>query len=341
MKRLLFFPLLVFLFSSCSFAGELVLINGDRIAGEFLRIQGETLVWASHNFGELQVPTSKVDSIQTDTAMKLDGHEEPCFWGSMSGGHLRFECDDGDSGQVHIMSLNMVIPHQQYVGGHYNYRGKLSASGRKSAGNKDEEIWAVDSETLFRRGDLRHEVQVEYDSIAKTEDETESRGQVRYSLDWFFEEKWFWYNNLRFGFDEPANIREGYVYGTGLGYQVWETSISALSLETGLDFLKERYQPPEEPTAEFNPENRTAAWRWALDLRYLLPRSAALFHRHQLVQSLEDSEDWLLETETGLSMPLTGQLFTEVKVEYDTDNVPAEGGVREDKQVTVGVGYSW
>jgi putative salt-induced outer membrane protein YdiY len=340
-KRLLCCPLLFFLFSPLAFAGELVLYNGDRLAGEFVRIQGEALVWNSDNFGEIQVPTSKVDSVQTGIAMKLDGHEQPCYWVSVAEGHVRFDCVDGDSDEVHIMSLNMVIPHQEYAGGHYNYRGKLSASGRRSAGNKDEEIWAVDSETLFRRGDHRHEVQVEYDSLSKNESETESRGRVRYSLDWFFEEKWFWYNNIRFGFDEPANIQESYVYGTGLGYQVWETSISALSLETGADFVKELFEEPESPTPDFLSENRTAAWRWALDFRYLLPRSAGLFHRHQLIQSLEETEDWLLETETGISMPLTGQLFTEIKAEYDVDNQPAEGGVREDKQITVGVGYSW
>lgn len=341
MKRLLCCPLLFFLISSWTVAGELVLLNGDRLAGTFVRIQGETLVWSSDNFGEIQVPTSKVESIQTRTAMKLDGHEAPCYWVAVTSGDVRFECDDGDRGEVHIMSLNMVIPHQQYAGGHYNYRGKLSASGRKSSGNKEEEIWSIDSETLFRRGDYRHEVNFEYDSIAQRQDETEGRGRLRYSLDWFFEEKWFWYNNIRLGFDEPANIQESYIYGTGLGYQVWETSISALSVETGADFLKELYREPESPTADFEPANRTAAWRWAMDFRYLLPRNTALFHRHQLIQSLEQTDDWMLETETGISMPLAGRLFTEIKMEYDVDNQPAEGSVREDKQVTVGVGYSW
>lgn len=327
--------------SPMAFSGELILSNGDRVEGELVKIQGEELVWQSPLTGDLTVKTSLVESLQTNIPLKLDGHEDPCYWLSVKEGRVQFQCDDGESGQLDLMALSMVIPHQRYLGGDYNYRGKVAVSGRQSEGNKQERIWAVDSETLFRRGDYRHETRIEFDSISQNDEPAESRGKFRYSLDWFLDENWFWYNNLQFGFDQPANIDESYVFGSGIGYQVWETTVSSLSVETGFDYVKENFSAPDQPTADFRPDNDTAAWRWALDFRYLLPRNSAFFHRHQLSRSIEDSKDWLLETETGLSMPLSGNLSTEIKVEYDVDNLPVAGSLREDKQVTVGVGYSW
>jgi hypothetical protein len=340
-KQITCYLFLLFCLAPYTFAGELILNNGDRLEGELVGIEGDNLVWNSVSFGELQVATSRVDSVQTTLAFKLDGHEEPCYWLTVNEGIVQFECDNGEQGKVELMLLDTIVPHQEYVGGHYNYRGKLTVSGRQSSGNKEEEIWAVDSETLFRRGDYRHETQIEFDSISLNNQPSESRGETRYSLDWFFAERWFWYNNVQFGFDEPANIDESYIYGTGAGYQVWETATSALSVETGIDYVKEFFHAPSMPTLAFEDVNETAAWRWALDFRYLLPYNTAIFHRHQLIKSLEESEDWLLDFELGLSMPLMGQLYTEVKLDYDVDNLPVEGNRREDKQVTVGVGYSW
>lgn len=309
--------------------------------GKLIRIQGGILVWESPHFGELRVSTAEVDTVHTNMALKLDGHEEPCYWASVEDGSIRYACDDGESGTVGLMSLNLVVPHQQYANGDYNYRGRLALSGRQAEGNKEERIWAVDSETHYRRGDYRHEAQVEFDSISQNGESSQRRGQVRYSLDWFLKEQWFWYNNVRFGFDQPANVKESYVYGTGVGYQLWETSVTALSVETGFDYVKEHFSRPDMPTPEFGPTKESAGVRWGLDFRYRLPRNISLFHRHQLTRSLEQSKDWVFESATGVSMPLAGQLYSEIKLDYNVDNLPAEGSVRKDKQVTVGVGYSW
>ncbi|MGQ9426358.1 DUF481 domain-containing protein [Gilvimarinus sp. F26214L] len=341
MKQIAKSLILFSMISPLTIAGELVLSNGDRLTGDFVKLQNGKLHWQSDKLGQVTVNTSEVVSVSTNMAFKLDGHAEPCYWLSMDEGALEFACEDGAEGIVDVMSLNMVIPHDQYINGDRTYRGKLTVSGRRASGNREEKIWMVDSETFFRRGDFRHETIIEYDSISQYDLPTQGRGRVDYSLDWFLQEKWFWYNSVRTSFDEPASIKERYSYGTGLGYQVWETSTSALSLETGMDYMKERFTPPDSPSAEFEPDNTRAAWRWAVDFRYTLPRNAKLFHRHQLVRSLEESSDWVLETETGISMPLAGRLYSEIKFEYDTDNQPVEGNRREDKQVTMGVGYSW
>lgn len=341
MRRSIYCSILCLAVSPLASGGQLILSNGDNIEGELVKIQGEDLVWQSPIAGEIKVKTSLVESVQTAMPLKLDGHEEPCYWLSVREGRVLFQCDDGEAGSVDLMALSMVIPHQKYAGGDYSYRGKVTVSGRQSEGNKQERLWAVDSEALFRRGDYRHESKIEYDSISQNDEAAESRGKLRYSLDWFLDENWFWYNNLQYSFDQPANIDQSYVVGSGIGYQIWENTISSLSVETGFDYVKESFSAPDGATAEFRPDNETTAWRWALDFRYLLPRNSAFFHRHQLMRSVEDSTDWLLETETGLSMPLSGNLYTELKVEYDVDNLPVEGTLREDKQVTVGVGYSW
>ena len=64
-------------------------------------------------------------------------------------------------------------------------------------------------------------------------------------------------------------------------------------------------------------------------------------YKNSIFQSFEGSEDWRFESDTGISMPLWGGLYSEIKLEYDYDNAPQGDNRSEDSAVKFGVGYSW
>lgn len=340
MKNSLLWALMLFM-PYPALAGQIILSNGDRLSGELQRIEDGKLYWQADSIGEVGIEAGLVQSINTNTEVSSEELAGPCLINGVENGDLYFRCESGATGSIALNVVRKVETYQDPDLVPVDYRGKLLVSGRHSSGNTEEKSYSVDSETLYRRGDRRHQTKIDYDSLNSESDTAGDKLVLRYGYDWFFRQRWYWYNNLRGGFDEPADIESRYRYGTGLGFQVWDHQDSALSLESGLSFVRESVEDPATPDPDFEKTRRFAAWQWTLNYRHLLLGKAEFFHKHQLINSLEDSNDWNLETETGISAPFIGKLRGEIKVDYDVDNSPAEDKQREDTLINVGLGYNW
>lgn len=340
MKNQLVWSLLLFVVSASASAGEIVLTNGDRLSGELLNIEGGSLHWQSDSLGDVAIGIALIQSINTDTQVANAELNGPCQIIGLEGANLTYRCGDtaGDLPLTADTNLDTYKDPNIVVS---EYRGKLVAAGRQRSGNTEEKSISVDSEAVYRRGDMRHQAKIDFDTLDDDSDNSGDRLVLRYDLDWFFKERWYWFNGLQAGYDEPADIESRYRYGTGLGFQVWDTQNSALALQSGLSYVSETEEDPVIPDPAFEATNRFTAWQWSLDYRQILFGKAEFFHKQLLIKSLEESEDWNLETETGISAPFIGSLYGEIKVDYDVDNTPADDKRREDTQVNVGVGYSW
>lgn len=337
--RLIF--LMIWLLPVSAFSGELVLKNGDRLQGDLVKLEGESVVWASESFGNLSVAKQDVDQLNTTTLIKMDGHPEPCTITSVSGGNVRFSCADSTSGQVSLLSLELTLPYEDYFAGARTYKGKVALAGTHTTGNKKEEDWELDTEIELRRGDFRHMFGAEYESESTNDAPADEEFEFSYSLDWFFQERWFWYNDVSIGAEESKNIDERYALGSGFGYQFWESDRSALSVESGVSFVKELFDRSENADDTFESQSERGVLRWAANYFYVLPFSAALVHKHEILYSLEDGEDWELDSDTGINIPLGAGLFSEFKVEYDYDNQPLQNEKKSDTKFSVGLGYEW
>ncbi|TQV79480.1 DUF481 domain-containing protein [Exilibacterium tricleocarpae] len=327
--------------SPVAVAGVLVLKNGDRLQGDLVKLEDEKITWKSDSFGTLSIAQDRVESLSTTTLVKMDGHSEPCAVVGARGEELQFSCADHSSGRVPLAALERLLPYEDHFNGAHTYRGKLSVAGTHTRGNRREEDWEVDSEVEFRRGDMRHMFGVEFESESTNDEAAEEEFDFTYGLSWFFQERWFLVNDLGLGMDESKNIDERYAFGSGLGYQFWETDRKTLSLESGVSYLKELFNRSPGDSEGFERESSRVTWRWATNFRYKLPLSASLVHKNELFYSFEDSGDWEFDSDTGLNVPLGAGLFSEFKVEYDYDNMPQQDERKSDTKLSVGVGYVW
>ncbi len=324
------------------YAGVLVLKNGDRLRGDLVKLEDDKITWQSDSFGTLTIEQSKVESLETSTLVKMDGHSEPCTVMETAGADIHFSCADESTGRVPLMALERLLPYEDHFSGAQTYRGKLSLSGTNTRGNRRREDWELDSEVELRRGDMRHMFGVEFESESSNNGPAEEEFEIQYSIDWFFRERWFWVNNTTVGADESKNIDERYAFGSGFGFQFWETDRKALSLESGLTYLKELFDQSDTSDEEFERGSERLAWRWATNFRYQLPLSASLVHTNALFYSFEGGgDDWEFDSDTGVNVPLGAGLFSEFKVEYDYDNMPQQDERKSDTKLSVGVGYVW
>jgi hypothetical protein len=326
-------------------AGELVLKNGDRLDGRLVKVQDETLIWKAYSFGNvhLSVPKANVASLQTDQTVKIQGRDGGCTIQQLKQGVLSYTCEGQEVTQTELLAIDSMLPYEDFAAGAKIYSGKMALTGVYSSGNSIEEDWDFDAEVVLRRSDYRHKVALDYESDSDNGDKAQQQYELLYRLDWFFDERWFWYNEVKLGADEPKNIDESYVYGTGLGVQVWEFVDRALSFESGIDWVKEELNPTADDllNTEWSSNRERSAWRFATYVRRDLPYNAKLIHTSEFLYSFDDSDDWLFSADVGVNIPLGPGLFSEYKIEYDYDNKPATDAKREDTKFTVGVGYQW
>lgn len=334
MTRLLIF-LLFCTFSAGGFSARLTLMNGDSLQGDLLGIEGNTLRWQSPMLGDLSIPLNKVESFNSDTLVKIQGREDACSIVSVTDGVMSYSCSKSQENTVDLLAVDQVEPFESFYTQGLDISGKLAIAGVLSRGNKEEDDWDVAAKLGAEHGDYRHEADFKYDNTDKlVQSEQTEDYKLAYQLDWFFKERWFLYSDVSTEMLESKNIDQRHGLGLGVGYQWFKRQDLSLALESGLNLQS------EEQTGNASAEERVN-WQWALQLDYRLPFSATLFHKHQLSYSMQMAEDWELDTETGLKVPLGYGLSSDLKFQYDFDNLPAEGAKRKDTRLTVGVAYQW
>jgi hypothetical protein len=338
-----FWLFLIFLVTSLNaHAGYLELTNGDRAEGEFVRIEGDSVVWKSENFGELLIKKNKVKNIITSKPFKISGNDIPCILEGMENENLVYYCGlRAHMTRTPLLSVKVMTPYEDFVEGGFIHHGRINLWGAYSRGNEVRDEWNVQTEFTLRRSEFRHTLGGEYSRASWWYSEPPEKWNLSYGLDWFFRERWFWSNNVALGVEEARGIESYYTLGSGAGYQFWENSKSALALRSGIAYFNESYLDSISTDPAFDQNDNYTAWRLATDFRYTLPLGVSFFHNNELIQSFEDGDNFYLKTSTGLSAMILRKVYSELKVDYNIDNQPQPGKQEKDTRMSVGVSYKW
>lgn len=323
-------------------AGYLELVNGDRAEGEFVRLEGDSVIWKSTNFGELNIKKSKVKNIVSSKPFKISGNDVPCMLEDMEGENLVYYCGlRSRMVRTPLLSVKVMTPYETFVEGEFIHHGRINLWGAYSRGNEVRDEWNVQTEFSLRRSEFRHTFSGEYARASWWYSEPPKKWNFNYRLDWFFRERWFWSNNLSVGVEESRGIEHFYTFGSGAGYQFWENSKTALSLRSGLAYYNEEYMDSYDFDSNQEVNDEYAVWRVATDFRYALPLGVSFFHNNELLQSLDDGNNFYLKTTTGLSAMILSKVYSELKIDYNVDNQPQPGTEERDTRMSVGVSYKW
>jgi hypothetical protein len=285
-------------------ADELKLTNGDVIQGHLLETpedpeaDGSQIIWQSDNFGPLSIALQQVATI------------------------------NGVAPEANISSRARAV--NQFS---TSYKGDISATGAYASGNEEREDWDIEGAVEWQDGDFRHRSGINYESHSLDNIPANEEYYADYGIDWFFQDQWFWSNNLTWGANDNRAIEQYYTVGSAIGRQFWNRESGALSAETGLLWINEEYQD--------NSSDNRLTWSWAADYRQMITASLELFHRHSLLVSLDNLSDSEIKADVGLKAPLIKNIYTELKLEWIYDNQPALGTDPSDSQLTIGVSYSW
>jgi putative salt-induced outer membrane protein YdiY len=151
--------------------------------------------------------------------------------------------------------------------------------------------------------------------------------------DYFFSKKFYAFLSSRVERDRIAELKLRFTPAGGVGYQWIEKPNMNFLTEAGLAWVYEDF------------ENADSADHFALRLAYHFDKKlndkVNFFHNLEYLPSIEEISDFNLNTDAGVRVTMTKNMFTEFKVEWKHDNEPAPGAAENDLRYILGVGWAF
>ena len=326
---------LVFL-PAAALADVLILDNGDTLSGDVVSMKEGVLTFKTDYAGTLSVKWNKVSGLKSETPLTFYKDDKSSFKGkAVAAGQGTAEevAVETDSGLKRIAPSSIKAinaePHDVKV------RGHGAAAWTKAQGNTDKQNLHGDSALTIRKGKNRWKTSGYYNWGKDMGTLNENNWQIQAGYDRFLTEKLYAYVNAMAEGDEFADLDLRTSLSPGLGYEFYDTDRFHLSVETGPAWVMEKY------SSERGDENYVAA-RWAAHLAWWIWTERIQFYHDQFgLAGVDGDGDLIVQTSTGLKLPVVKGFFTAFQYDLDWNNRPAEGKQQTDQRYMVRVGYDF
>ena len=318
------------------FADEVVLDNGDRITGEFVRLTEGQLVFKTDYAGEITIQAEKVERLVTEKPMAttlLDGttRKGSVFYREPSAGDARSEVETS-SADINIAQVKDIFTKPEP---RVKIRSRANVGITNESGNTDTDQYRIDAEFIARTDKQRFTIGGEFNKQRADNTTTAANWKGYGMYDYFIKPKWFLYASSLFEHDELADLDLRTTLGAGGGHQFFESDELNLSASAGLAYIFENFIVAKDD------EFPGAQWIIQYD-QYFFNKSVQLFHSNNGYISLDDASSWLINTRQGLRFPLYRGFVTTIQYNYDYNNNPSPGAISKwDSKFMLLLGYQF
>jgi putative salt-induced outer membrane protein YdiY len=318
------------------------LTSGEWLKGEIKVMYEESLEFDSDKLDLLSIDLDDIQQIRSAQVLnvRMKGGETATGKVLMEDGAIRVLGDTpAEYDRADLLSVTAGVPRER------NYWvGKVSAGGNLRSGNTDQvELSAAAS---FKRRTVENRVSFDYlGNFSETNDVESANNQRANAVwDWFFSEKLFLRPVFVEYFSDPfQNIDSRYTIGTGLGYQLIDTSRTDWSIFAGPAWQSTRFDQVE-------PGESRSEETWAL--------SAGTTFDTELTERIDFTYGYRFQftsPESGrynhhmigtFAIELTDSLDLDLSLVWDRIEKPRpdESGTvpkQDDYRLIIGVGYDF
>jgi len=322
---------LVFLsFSSqAAMAGTITLNNGDVIHGELQAVDKKQVIWKSDNLGKLSIPKEKVAHFTSTSVIPEvrtpNGTAHNCSLNLEEG--VQASCTDGLVETQPLATLVAIEPPPAFS-------GDSRFSFNRKDGNTDSSDLDFIVNAQWLRDQFRHQVELLAESETSDGDVVDERYEGNYQLNYDFNQRWFSYTRLGYEKDRFNAIDEQYELGAGFGQRFNLDNQMNFDMQLGAAYLISHH--PEDGS------DNDLAGRWGFKMNWPVPGSKlTLFHHHELLWAMDDVNNNQTESSTGVKLPLMGNLFSELRYDYDYVSEPSDEQKHADEEWVIAIGYEW
>lgn len=315
---------------------EVFLKNGDRLSGKVVSKSGDKLVFKTDYAGKINIQWADISHLTTDKPVRITLDDKTDLTGILSvtdGTELRIAADaDAEPEPLPMQQIAAInLPEAP----RFKFTGQINAGFERDRGNTDEDDYHLDAETRLRWPDDRLTFSFDGDLEKSNNKKTKQEADLIGRYDHFLTEKWYLTSGLMFEHDKFADLDLRTTIGVGPGHQFLETDRTNLSVELGPGYVWENFDDSEDQ------DYAVGLWGLRFD-HYLFEKwKLQAFHNHRFTLSLEDSDDYIFKSKTGLRVPIIDNLQATLQFNFDRDNAPADDSKKNDFETLVTGGYTW
>lgn len=318
-------------------ADQIKLKNGDVLTGDIIKKENTTVIFKTSYAGNLTIQWSEIENITSDTPVQLVLED-----GSRVNGEL-ISSDPGavgvrltKNGRIQTVDLartRYINPSPELIGKGFKWTGHINAGGTITQGNNETKGITFDAESIIRWRKDRFTIGGAFNRAEDRGRDTQFNSRAYGKYDRFLDPKWYIYANTTFENDRFRDLRLRSTYGGGSGYQIFEQPDLNLSIEGGLNYVREDFYHDHDDSYP--------GVRWALKYDQLLLGSTKLFHEHELLVDVQKTNHMLFHSKTGLRFPPIFNFNATTQLNYDWDSDPPPGRERMDSMLLFTLGYGW
>lgn len=318
-------------------AAVVTLENGDRLSGTIVKMKDGKLAMELAYGGNVELPWTAVTALESDEVIRVQLSDDTRVRGaavSSEAGKMALEGGEVlESVQFAMANVEAINPPTLAELQQVKVTGKVNVGIGGTSGNSETDRVNLDAQFEARTAKNRYTAGLQYNKAEEDGNTTVDNAAVFASYDHFFNGKWFWNNSITVQRNDRQDLDLRTAIGTGIGYQVFETDPLVLSFTAGVSYLAEDFAS--------QPSERSAALRLGTNYEHDWLTWLRFFHNNELLYSVEDSDDWVFRSRSGLTFPIAERVDGSFQLNYDFDNSPAPGNEEEDLLYLFNIGYKW
>ncbi len=334
MKKIFLSLLALPLISQPAMADWVMLKNGDRLSGSIIEQTSDSVSIETSSFGLITLSSTKIASVHQGPAPRVLARELrtgiPMSYVAPAQTQEQAQIDTAKT----IETSETVKEKPKREIGVYKWSGRASAGGLIESGNNDSQNFTADLEIKARDKNNRFTVGGEANYGTEDDERTDNDQQIYANYDRFLSEQLFIGARQSLERDEFEELDYRSQTGVFAGYQIYEQDDLNLQIKVGPEYIYEKFDTGET--------EKDIALGWLLDYdQKFLDDKLQAFHNHEIATPVADANAFLLETETGLRVPITEKLDAAAQVDFDWDNDPVDGVKENDTTYSIKLGYGW
>lgn len=312
--------------------------NGDRLSGQLVKKETDVLVLRTPYAGEIEIRFADIDSLHTTRPVEVmlsDQTRMKAIIRPADDGQVILKAGDIiETAPLDLQKIAYINPSPEISGKGVKFSGRATVGLNVTSGNSDTQNLYVDAELVARTKKNRYTVGFQANRQEEDGNQTADKATLYSKYDHFVSDRWYLYANTAFTRDEFRDLNLRSTAGFGVGHQIFESEQQNLSLEGGVSYVNEDYIDADD--------DNYMALRWGVHYdRFFWAKRIQLFHDHEGLLGLEDTDDLLIRSQTGLRFPLSDRFSTALQLNADWDNTPAPGTESTDLTYLFNLGYTW
>ena len=320
-------------------ADELILNNGDRITGTFIKRDGDKFEFKTSYAGIIRVDSEQISEIRVDESVQLLLTNENLV-------NVNKIRNSGEEVVITLVPENMeytlnegevvlVAPEPWQLGDGFDMSGRVDFSLKLDRGNTDKDQLDIDVEISMERIQDRFRANGQWEIDKSSGFTTKDKLDTLLEYNRFISDKYFYGLLGTVEQDEfsDLNVR------TSLGPMIGSHFINKANMN--LDFSGGIVAVYEEESGN-NISRTYPSLAWVLRFNRMIFNDVLQFyHRHMVFMDLEQNNGVIVNSWTGLRGPSIWGIVTSLEAQLDWDTDPIAGSEKGDAVYRIKLGYQW